>query len=138
MSLVLLNINKSMVNQRFANNLLSCSCKCLINVPIRITQTSRRLIDHIYINVIYNGDILHSKMVITDISDHFRTFANIFLKPLTKKTLDVTHVRDMKNFNIEIFIEELSKKIKNFSIQNTEAVDSQFAKFMFTLFSVVN
>ena len=45
-----------------------------------------------------------------------------------------------ENFNIEIFIKDLNKKIKNFSIKNTKAVDSQFDKFMFirVLSSVVN
>ena len=44
----------------------------------------------------------------------------------------------MKNFNIEIFIEDLSEKVKNFLIQNTEAVDSQFDKFILILSSVIN
>ena len=75
-------------------------------------------------------------MVITDISNHFGTFADIpiSLKPLTKKTSGVTHIRDMKNFNIEIFIEDLSEKVKNYSIQNTEAVNSQFDKFILILY----
>ena len=59
---------------------------------------------------------MRNGVVITDISNHFGTFADIpiSLKPLAKKTSGVTHIRDMKNFNIEIFIEDLSEKVKLF------------------------
>ena len=71
---------------------------------------------------------MHRGVVITGIldhSDHFGTFANISLKLLTEKTSGITHIRYMKNFNIEIFIVDPSKKLKNCLIQNAEGIDSQ-------------
>ena len=32
--------------RRYANMLLGCNCRCLIDVPTRVTETSKTLIDH--------------------------------------------------------------------------------------------
>ena len=47
----LLTIKNSGNIRKYANNLLSCSCRCLIDVPTRISQNSKTLIDHIYTNI---------------------------------------------------------------------------------------
>ena len=48
-NLDLMNIScKNNAIQKYASYLLGCSCKCLMNMPTRITQTSKTLIDHIY------------------------------------------------------------------------------------------
>ena len=44
----------------------------------------------------------------------------------------------MKNRNVEMFIKNLSEKLKKFSIKNIETINSQFDKLMLILDSVVN
>ena len=78
----LLNIKNSGNIQKYANNLKSCSCKCLIDLPTRISQNSKTLIDHIYTNIADTK--VESGIAVTDTSDHCGTFANFLLKSACK------------------------------------------------------
>ena len=64
----LLNIKISGNIRKYANNVISCSCKCLIDLPTRISQNSKTLIDHIYTNIADTK--VQSGIAVTDISDH--------------------------------------------------------------------
>ena len=57
----------------FINNLHTAGLSTLITKPTRITEHSATLIDHMYTNIIKND--IHTGILITDISDHFGTFA---------------------------------------------------------------
>ena len=72
----LLNIKNSSNIQKYSNNLLSCSCKCLIDLPTHISQNSKTLIDHIYTNIANTK--VESGIAVTDIWDHCSTFANFY------------------------------------------------------------
>ena len=44
----------------------------------------------------------------------------------------------MKNFQPELFLESLNKKLNNFALSDNKAVDPQFNKFMTILTDTVN
>ena len=132
----LLNIKNSGKIRKYANNLLSCSCRCLIDLPTRFSQNSKTLIDHIYSNIANTK--VESGIAVTDISDHCGTFANFLLKSVYKNTKSYNFVRDMKNFQSELFLESLNKKLNNFALSDNKPVDTQINKFMTVLTDTVN
>ena len=132
----LLNIKNSGNIRKYANNLISCSCKCLIDLPTRISQNSKTLIDRIYTNIANTK--VESGIAVTDISDHCGTFANFLLKSVCKNTKSYNFVRDMKNFQPELFLESLIKKLNNFALSDNKPVDPQCNKFMTVLTDPVN
>ena len=140
-NLDLMNIStKNNAIQKYASNLLGCSCKCLINVPTRITQSSKTLIDHIYTNVIMfpkSTVATHNGVVILDISDHHGTFVSVSLKSAyKKKASSFSFICDMKNFQLERFTDDLSQNFSDFSVENSDQVDSSFNKYI-SIFAVV-
>ena len=137
-NLDLMNIrSKNNPIQKYASNLLGCSCKCLINVLTLITQTSKTLIDLIYTNVSMfrkSTAATHSGMAISDISDHHGTFVNVSLKSAhKKKASSFLFIRDMKNFQLERFTNDLNQNLGDFLIENSDQVDSLFNKFFLFL-----
>ena len=46
----LLNIYARDEIRRYTNMLLCCDCRCLIDVPTKVTETSKTLIDHVITN----------------------------------------------------------------------------------------
>ena len=64
--------------RNYANDLLSCSLKCLICQPTRICKNSKTLIDHIYSNNMSN--IVTSGIMCSDISDHQPIFVIASIK----------------------------------------------------------
>ena len=69
----LLKIFKNEIIGQYANMLLGSMCKCLIDIPTRVTSKSKALIDHIYTNDIKHR--INSGILVSDISDHFPVFA---------------------------------------------------------------
>ena len=132
----LLNIKNSGNIQKYANNVISCSSKCLIDLLTRISQNSKTLIDHIYTNIADTK--VQSGIAVTGISDHCGTFANFLLKFVCKNTKSYNFVRDMKNFRPELFLESLNKKLNSFTLSDNKPVDPQFNKFMTILTDPVN
>ena len=102
----LLKISNNETIRQYANTLLRSMCKCLIDLPTRVTTISKTLIDHIYSNDTKSR--INSGILVTDISDHFPVFAIISkMKPLSNK-LAHYYVRDMNKFDHEILLEQLN------------------------------
>ena len=55
--------------------LLNCNCRSLIDVPTRVTETSKTLIDHIITNDKQRA--VSTGVLISDLSDHYGAFAII-------------------------------------------------------------
>ena len=71
--------------------------------------------------------VTHSGVAISDISDHHGTFVNISLKSAHKKKAStLSFVRDMTNFQLEMFTDDLSQNFSDFSVENSDQVDSLF------------
>ena len=71
--------------RNYADNLLSCSVKCVIDQPTRVTAYSKTLLDHIYVNSRQQN--VSGGIAVSDISDHFPTFAVIEIKAGQKNKL---------------------------------------------------
>ena len=73
----LMQINGNHSFRKYVNNVLTTSTKCAIDLPTSITDHSKTLLDHIYVN-----DPKHSYtsgVLLCDLSDHKATFVSIFL-----------------------------------------------------------
>ena len=79
----------------------------LIDKPTRITMSTSSLIDHIVTNT--PEKISDSGVIRTGISDHSLVFAMRTFSVI-KKQEHTVEIRNMKNFNEEKFIAELSKQ----------------------------
>ena len=64
-----LKISKKETIRQYADMLLGSMCKCLIDLPTRVTSKSKLLIDHIYTNDLKHR--INSGILVSDISDHF-------------------------------------------------------------------
>ena len=142
-NLDLINISrKNNAIQKYASNQPGCSCKCFINVPTRITQTSKTLIDHIYTNVSMfrkSAVATHNGVAISDISDHHGSFVSVSLKSAhKKKASSFSFIPDIKNFQLERFTDDLSQNFSDFLVKNNNQVDSLFNKFISIFAAVVD
>ena len=87
----LMKICSNISNRKCANNLISCSCKCLIDAPTKVTEFSKTLLDHIYEsahNALYH---IQDGIVLSDIIDHLLVFAIKSLKRKRSKPNDDYH-----------------------------------------------
>ena len=81
----------------------------LITHPTRVTDNSSALLDHVYtINI--SGET-HSYILLDDISDHMPVIVCSDLALKHPKKYEASYVRDTKNFEAELFLEELSKSL---------------------------
>ena len=81
----------------------------LITHPTRVTDNSSALLDHVYtINI--SGET-HSYILLDDISDHMPVIVCSDLALKHPKKYEASYVRDAKNFEAELFLEELSKSL---------------------------
>ena len=110
--------------KNYANNLISYSVKCTINKPTRCTINSKTLLDHIHTNNLkyYN----FSGIVQYDISDHLPTFIFVHNTAMKNKVLKDILIRDMKNFSLELFCNDLSLKMNNFKVCEDSPQHHQF------------
>ena len=81
----------------------------LITHPTRVTDNSSSLLDHVYTNNI-SGET-HSYILLDDISDHMPVIVCSDLALKHPKKYEASYVRDTKNFEAELFLEELSKSL---------------------------
>ena len=79
----LLKISKNDAIRRYASMLISCNCRCLIDIPTRFCTSTSTLIDHIYTNDKMNPTA--SGILTTfDLSDRYGIFT-IILEGTDKK-----------------------------------------------------
>ena len=125
------NINLMQTNNNFVesylNNILGLSCKCAIDLPSRITENSKTLFDHIYVN--QNKHPYMSGVILSDINDHFGTFISISTKKLNKTKPNQLIICDMNSFNYEMFLEELENCLQVESLTESDPVNKQFEAF---------
>ena len=107
----------------YANSLISNSLKCLIDKPTRITISTKSLIDHIYTN---NLKTLYSGIFVCDLSDHYGVFVIIPTKKKQTNLNSYSHmlIRDMKSFQLENFLANLSDVFSDFIVSNNISVNS--------------
>ena len=132
----LLKAHSNSFIKNYADNLISYSVKCTINKPTRCTINSKTLLDHIYTNNLkyYN----FSEIVQYNISDHLPTFIFVHNTAMKNKVLKDILIRDMKNFSLELFCNDLSLKMNNFKVSEDSSPHYQFQNFINIFTDTVN
>ena len=128
----ILNYELNRETADFLNNIHSNSLVPYITLPTRITSRSKTLIDNIFFNEINDAAI--SGNLITDVSDHHAQFLmtpKILGNDLTNK---VTLRRSYKNFNNELFKNDLLKTDWEYLLKsNLNDVNFSFEQFLLEL-----
>ena len=131
-----LKIKQNEAIRRYANTLISCCVKCAINQPTRVTKNSKTLIDHIYFNNFQQ--VICSGALVSDISDHYPTFAVIPFDKSTNVKTDNFFKRNLTNFNIENFLCQLDSQVNKIIVSDTSPIDKQFEIFLNSFAKIVD
>ena len=78
-----------------------------ITLPTRITESTMTIIDNIYCNTFTTE--IHSGNILIQIADHLAQFVSINKQINTHKNTSY-YKRDYKNFNEQIFLDDLAKQ----------------------------
>ena len=133
----LMKITNKHAIRRYASMLLSCNCRCLIDVPTRVNSSANTLIDHIYTNSKKNS-LKSGVLSNIDISDHYSIFTIIPICKNKSKKLENCEIRDMKNFDKEEFLITLKNELNSLFVNNTLSINELFDKFVAIFADVVN
>ena len=101
----LMQINVNQNFRKYVNDILSTSTKCAIDLQTRLTDHSRTLLDHVYVN-----DPKHlyiSGVLLCDLGDHISTFVCISVKKPRVKSTKQFLIQDIKNFNLGEYLRTL-------------------------------
>ena len=118
---------------------ISCSCKCLIDAPTRVTESSKTLLDHIY--ELTTNDAPYQTLggiVLSDITDLLPVFAIKSSKVKKSKLNNDYDFRDMTNFHPEIFADEMHFEINNLMLPDNCDINAKFNEFNQILGKVIN
>ena len=130
--------NNNYETNRSIDTMIGCSVKCIINKPTRITPTSKTLLDHIYTNNTLSSCYLICGISLCDVSDHYKTFV-IFRDAKTKFKNDyLIFIRDLKRFQLECFLEDLSSQMNFLRVSDSENVNELFDTLVDKFAKVVN
>ena len=135
----LMNISSNNAVRRYANMLISCNNRRLIDVPTRIGPTSSTLIDHLYTNDVTKS-VVSGVLTNFDLSDHYAIFT---IRPISKvisknrQTIDYK-IRDMTQFDQVKFLECLDWKLGPLFEATTTPVNELFEVFLATFAETVN
>ena len=134
----LLNVSNKDAVCKYANMLLSCNSRCLIDVPICVTATFRTLLDHIYANDKSNSAVSRV-MTSSDLSDHYGIFTIVpKIKCPKNNALANYQVRNMTQFNLDKFLECLHLRLSPMFEVNTIPVNELADSFSATFTEVVD
>ena len=125
----------SSFNSFYLNALLSLGCTQFVNDFTRHSNdfSSKSLLDHIYSNLDLNCNI-----ILSDISDHFPTFASYNLRRTSENSITIKHTRDMKHFNVSNFIKDVESEMKTFNQQLNLSPDELMCCFIKKFDEIVN
>ena len=136
-NLDLLKVDNNNSIRKYVNDLISCSCKCVIDKPTRIYKNSTTLLDHIHTNE--PSLVTQSGIAYSDVSDHLSTFVMINLtSSWHKKRDDMFFKRDGKRFKREHFLEDLKEEFSTFKVKESFSINGQFDDFTDRLAKIVN
>ena len=131
-----MQINVNQNYRKYVNSILSTTTKCAIDLPTRITDHSKTMLDHIYVN-----DPKHfykSRVLLCDLSDHLSTFVCISTqKPVVKNTKKFL-IQDMKSFDLEEYLRTLNIELYAANLDSIDSVHDAFDKIEEVLQNTAN
>ena len=86
----------------------------------------------------YTRHVFTRGVLLTDLSDHFGTFIAVAEKKSHVDKPKVVQIRDMRNFDLELFLQELERHLRDAELEKNDSVNEQFVKFCVTFNCVVN
>ena len=122
--------------RQYVDTLVRNTCKCLTSLPTRIAAASQILIDYIYSSDPKN--VVLSGILRCDITDHlpiFTVMANVKRKHQSREEY---FKGNMKNFNSDVFLEQLDDILKTLNMQSHKTVNDKFDEFAEIFTEVVN
>ena len=128
----LLKWESNIQTSNYMNELYSAGAVLAIDKPTRLTNTSATLIDHIYTNNLLNN--VPVGILIYEVSDHLPVYI-VFKDIITQKQQNHMY-RDIKNFNIDTYREEMFEKL-NKSYIKTLHDNQNFLYHILLKFSVI-
>ena len=78
----LMRVNASNSVKNYEHYMINSSCKCVIDLPTRITPHSKTLLDHIHVSDCI-GHVYTSGVLLMDLRDHFGTFIAVAEKKMS-------------------------------------------------------
>ena len=72
-------------------------------------------------------------MLLTDLSDHFGTFIAVAEKKCHVDKPKVVQIRDMSNFDLELFLQELKQHLRDAELQKTILSMNNLTNFVLLL-----
>ena len=132
----LMQINVNRNYRKYVNSILSTTTKCAIDLPTRITDHSKTLLDHNYVN-----DSKHSYksgVLLCDLSNHMSTFVCISTKKPVVKNTKKFLIRDIKNFDLEEYLRRLNIELYAANLDSIDSVHDAFDKFEEVLQNTAN
>ena len=134
----LLNVSNKDAVRKYANMLLSCNSRCLIDVPTRVTSISRTLLDHIYTND-KSKSAVSGVLTTSDLSDYYGIFTIVPKIKCQKNNALANHQeRDMTQFNLDEFLKCLHLRLSPMFEVNTMPVNELADSFLATFTEVVD
>ena len=135
----LFNIQHHADTSNYYNMMTSNSFRTLITKPTRMTDNTSTLIDHIWTNDMSNNKI-ESKIVITDITDHFPIFC---IKYSENKThgYSMINYRPLTDNNIAKFkdkIQNLESTLSSYTTNSNHGAEERAANYFDHLGNIYN
>ena len=124
----LLNIYARDEIRRYTNMLLGCNCRCLIDVPTRVTETSKTLIDHVITNDKQRA--VTTGVLISDLSDHYGAFAIISPIDIKNKISNQVFIREMNQFILDDFLLALNYELYSLFEDKSNNVNKLYEGFV--------
>ena len=102
-------VGKSNFVTKHVYSIIRSSCKCVTDLSTRITDHSKTLIDHIYVNNSKHSYI--NGVALLDLSDHFGTFVVMIAKATKSDNAKRYLIRDLSKFNHEKSLQNLANDL---------------------------
>ena len=91
--------------------MINSPCKCSIDLRTRITDHSKSLFDHTYVNSFRNNKSYVRGVIVSDLSDHYGTFIATPAKKAKAKLPKLFSIRDMRKFDPNTFLCVINKEL---------------------------
>ena len=82
-----------------------------IDLRTRITDHSKTLFHHTYVNSFCNNESYVRGVIISDLSDHYGPFIATSAKKAKAKSSQLFRIRDMRKFDPNTFLYEINKEL---------------------------
>ena len=108
--------------------LLGCNCRCLIDVPTRVTETSKTLIDYVITNDKQRA--VTTGVLISDLSDHYGVFAILSHIDIKNKISNQVFIRDMTQYILDDFLLALNYELYSLFEDKSKNVNELYEGFV--------